>query len=212
MNVGCEYSISRDELENYLNKNPSSIALFSKKYISNKATSLTCILFKDDVYYEYVANVQIGGTVAFTNVSSSRREIYNNGGVYDLIYTSYLNEKKHSNEVYFDIVTSYNIYKMRKQCNHNIEQYSNIKIFDDVNKYLADYDDLDYLVFLNIYLGVNGIVLNNEVGRELIRDYTLNEENSHESFYNKLNDYYNSTYAARADVISYITATISSEL
>jgi hypothetical protein len=203
MNHTCNYSITQEELLNYLETRPPQIAIFCRTVLSNNTESLTCLMFDNNEYKQYVANIQIGLKVAATNLASSRTELSSNEGMYDLILKTYQEGIKRSDEVFFDIVTSYNIYLLLKNpCN----KYAKDKIILDFHDHLQNFSDMDYLTFLHIFLGINYLCLSLDhvIASDILRDYSLNEENDQEYFYIKFGDYSNINYINRLTITNYI--------
>jgi hypothetical protein len=202
MSCNINTIISKQQLLKYLDTKPEQIALFYFNQFNDSTRTLVCLLYDNEFYYEYVANVQINHAVAITNIKSEQFNVssydfsyYNR---YQLLidrYQLYQNSNLSSinSKLSFDIFTSYNI---NPECIN--------LLVDDFNFYKSQLNDMDYILLFNIYLGINGLMTGYRDAINLLRNYGINEQTDVENFYSKLWDYYNSTDVLRAQIIEYI--------
>ena len=212
--MNCQYSISENEFINYLESGPPQLALFSLNTITPYTISLSCLLYDNGVYYQYIANSQVRSTVGITNIVSAQMNISEDEGQYDLILRTFQNgsnqQESINYNIFFDIITSYNIYLKRQSCLQSDPKYSQNKSLEEFNNYINKFDDMDLVSLLNIYLGINSIVTGHSEGFELIRDFSLEEYDS-EIFNTKLWEYWNLMATIRSLLIESIN-TIMTQL
>ena len=152
-------------------------------YAPNNSSKITVcreeILYENEVYYEYACHVQITASVAINTLKSNVRNVTKYESPYDIMWSRFLDLKEINksntddlhDDVYFDALTSKNLAMER-----------------NFNFYSEKYRDIDYLLFLNVYLGVNSILFENYEGQRLLTDYYTYDEDI-ETFYIGLQQY-----------------------
>jgi hypothetical protein len=206
--MNCNSDISENELLAYLETKPSQIALFSIKVFSSTTAVLSCLFFDNGIYYQYAAQSQIRPNVAITSITIIQRELLEGENDYDLIWETFNKPDTQplQQDTFFDIVTTENIYRARLICQNTNANYAKEKTMQEYLFYSEELNDWDYLLFLYIYIGINAVVLGNNIGYEFLREYILVDEGSNETFYMKLSDYYTVNLSVMNELLRYIAS------
>lgn len=200
----CELTISKDEVTPLFDEDGLKAYFYSEEsdsynFMAFMILNLPYFFGNGSVLFQYTSTDPIPGHDNNHRISTNETAQLDNMTASSEETINHIERMMDSNiDVYFDVITIYNVYSNRSKCQRIIPNYAHIKTREYFNSIVSLFNVSDKIIHLHLYLIVNAIILRITMPSEFTlpesihiddyEEYVNDTESTRNLLYNKILD------------------------